>query len=161
MLLDMRRQIDAALEQIQALKAEANEAPQVCEPLSTDQQVRQCIAQLMELTATDAHGHERPVFHKAAHWQAVYRILVDNNLGTADGDFKGFERWVPCIAPPDCRIPFSYQALRDISKTPFVRPFAKWRFDNSYFRTRTPYDSMYRVASEFLRILTENGVLKR
>ena len=47
MLLDMRRQIDAALEQIQALKAEANQAPQVCEPLSTDQQVRQCIAQLM------------------------------------------------------------------------------------------------------------------
>lgn len=128
---------------------------------NTDDTIRRCIGRLMQMTETDGRGRDRPIFRKAAHWQAVYRILVDFDLGAADGDFKGFAEWVPRITPSDCPVPFSYESLRDISKTLFVRPYARWQFDNSYFRTRTPYDSMCRVAGTFLQILCEEGLVKR
>ena len=127
----------------------------------TDDAIRRCITLLMDINVTDARGRERPLFCKAAHWQAVYRILVDFHLGASDGDFRGFQSWVPSIMPQDCRVPFSYEALRGISKTPFVRPFLRWHFDSTYFRTRSPYDSMHRVAQTFLRLLEENGLVKR
>ena len=64
------------------------------------------------------------------------------------------------IMPEGCRVPFSYEALRGISKTAFVRPFAKWHYDCTYFQTRKPYESMYRVANTFLGILRANGLVK-
>jgi hypothetical protein len=122
--------------------------------------IRTCIRQLMDMDVADRHGRVRPLFHKASHWQAIYRILVDFGLGAVDGDYLGFATYAATLMPAGCRIPFSYQALRDISKTPFVRPFAKWQYDCTYFQTRTPYDSMYQVASTFLKILKENGLVK-
>ena len=108
----------------------------------------------------DRHGRVRPLFHKASHWQAIYRILVDYNLGAADGDFTGFKTLAVQIMPEGCRVPFSYEALRGISKTAFVRPFAKWHYDHTYFQTRMPYESMYQVAHTFLELLKEKGLVK-
>lgn len=122
--------------------------------------IRSCIGQLMEVNVLDTRGRMRPLFSKVSHWQAVYRILVDFGLGATDGDYIGFATYAAQLMPRGCRIPFSYSALRDISKTPFVRPFAKWQYDCTYFQTRIPYDSMYQVASTFLKILEENGLVK-
>lgn len=121
--------------------------------------VRQCICQLMDMNVADRRGHIRPLFHKASHWQAVYRILADYNLGAADGDYMGFRTLAAQIMPEGCRVPFSYDALRNISKTPFVRPFAKWHYDRTYFTTRLPYESMYQVAHAFLQLLKEKGLV--
>ena len=122
--------------------------------------IRSCIRQLMDMNVADADGRVRPLFRSALHWQAVYRILVDYNLGAADGDYMGFKNLAPQIMPEGCRVPFNYNALRNISKTPFVRPFVKWHYDRTYFRTRTPYESMTRVATEFLKLLQEKGLVK-
>ena len=122
--------------------------------------IRTCIRQLMDMNVADCDGRVRPLFHKASHWQAVYRILVDYKLGAADGDYIGFKNLAVQIMPEGCRVPFSYEALRGISKTPFVRPFAKWHYDRAYFRTRMPYESMNQVAGAFLELLKEKGLVK-
>lgn len=160
-LLEIQQRVEWALQQLDASVENTEYVPMALVNETTEESIRKCIAQLMEMKTTDKKGHVRPLSHKAAHWQAVYRILVDFDLGAADGDFKGFADWVPNILPDNCRIPFSYEALRGISKTLFVRPFAKWQFDNSYFRTRSPYDSMYQVAECFLQLLCEKGLVKR
>ena len=121
--------------------------------------IRRSIAQLMDATYVDKKGCARPVFSHAAHWQAVYRILVDYNLGATDGDYLGFAEWIATVEPAGCRVKFKYHSLRNISKTPFVRPFVKWKFDNNYFETRVPFDRMVCVAQTFLRFLRENGAL--
>ena len=122
--------------------------------------VRTSIQQLMDMKVPNPKGRMEPLFHKASHWQAVYRILVDYHLGAADGDYFGFKTMIERIMPDGCRVPFSYDALRGITKTPFVRPFAKWHYDSTYFQTRKPYESMYQVASAFLGILRQNGLVK-
>ena len=125
-----------------------------------EMEICRCILQLMDMNVPDHRGRMRPLFYKASHWQAVYRILVDYHLGAADGDYFGFKTLAVRIMPDGCRVPFSYEALRGISKTPFVRPFAKWHYDSTYFQTRTPYDSMYQVATAFLQLLREKGLVK-
>ena len=122
--------------------------------------IRTCIRQLMDMNIPDPKGRVRPLFHRASHWQAVYRILVDYDLGVTDGDYFGFKTLAVRIMPDGCRVPFSYEALRGISKTPFVRPFAKWHYDSTYFQTRTPYDSMCQVATALLQLLREKGLVK-
>ena len=122
--------------------------------------IRTCIERLMDMNMADAKGRMRPLFHKAVHWQAVYRILVDYRLGAADSDYLGFKNLAYRIMPNGCRVPFSYEALRGITKTPFIRPFAKWHYDSTYFHTRNPYDSMYQVARTFLQLLREKGLVK-
>jgi hypothetical protein len=122
--------------------------------------LRSCIRQLMDVTVAHRSGVMRPLFCRAAHWQAIYRIMVDYNLGASEGDFVGFSKLATQIMPEGCRVPFSYDALRDISKTPFVRPFAKWHYDNVYFRTRKPYEQMNQVATAFLQLLKEKGLVK-
>lgn len=122
--------------------------------------IRSCIRQLMDITVADRQGRVRPLFSKATHWQAIYRIMVDFNLGAAEGDYIGFKALVVHIMPEGCRVPFSYEVLRGISKTPFVRPFAKWRYDHTYFHTRLPYESMHQVATVFLDLLKEKGLVK-
>ena len=121
--------------------------------------IRSCIRQLMDITVADRQGRVRPLFSKATHWQAIYRIMVDFNLGAAEGDYIGFKALVVHIMPEGCRVPFSYEVLRGISKTPFVRPFAKWHYDRTYFTTRLPYESMYQVAHAFLQLLKEKGLV--
>ena len=122
--------------------------------------IRDCIRQLMDMKVTDCKGRLRPLFHSALHWQAIYRILVDYNLGVTDGDYFGFKTLAERIMPKGCRVPFNYEALRGISKTAFVRPFAKWSYDSTYFKTRQPYDTMYSIAHAFLALLREKGLVK-
>jgi hypothetical protein len=122
--------------------------------------IRDCIRQLMDMKTTDRNGRVRPLFHSACHWQAIYRILVDYNLGATDGDYFGFKTLAERITPKDCRVPFNYEALRGISKTAFVRPFVKWSYDSTYFKTRQPYDTMYGIAHAFLVLLREKGLVK-
>ena len=57
---------------------------------STQAMIRSCIGQLMEVNIRDSRGRMRPLFNKASHWQAIYRILVDFGLGAVDGDYLGF-----------------------------------------------------------------------
>ena len=95
---------------------------------------------------------------RKCHWQAIYRIIVDKELGVANGDYEGFLQLAGRIEPVGCRIPFSVSALKQISKTNFTKPFAKWVYDPVYFKTRSPYDQMVAVAAKFKEILEEHGL---
>lgn len=121
----------------------------------TEPILRKCIALLME--AKDKKGCY--LFRSKNHWQAIYRIIVDRQLGVSDGDYAGFESLVWKIEPHGCRIPFSPSALKQISKTNFTKPFNRWCYDPVYFKTRKPYDQMVAVASKFNELLEENGLL--
>lgn len=155
-LREIQQRVSELLEMIEQEKQYVT--PQVS-GMATEDVLRRSIGQLMDATYIDSHGKSRMVVTHGVHWQAIYRILVDYNLGATDGDYLGFAEWVPTIEPADCRVKFKYHSLRSISRTPFVRPFVKWKFDNSYFETRTPYDRMVCVVQTFLRILRENGAL--
>ena len=136
------------------------EKPAATQKGNEEMKIRRCILQLMDMNVPDHRGRMRPLFYKASHWQAVYRILVDYKLGAVDGDYIGFSSWMQRIIPADCRVPFNYEAFRSISRTPFVRPFVKWHYDSTYFQTRLPYENMVRVAEAFLLLLKENGLVK-
>lgn len=125
-----------------------------------EMEICRCILQLMDMDVPDHRGRMRPLFYKASHWQAVYRILVDYQLGAVDGDYIGFSNWMNRIIPDGCRVPFSYEALRGISRTVFVRPYAKWYYDSTYSQTRLPYESMVRIAEAFLQLLKDKGLVK-
>lgn len=120
----------------------------------TEAILRKCIALLME--SRDDKG--RYIFRSKNHWQAIYRIVVDRQLGVSDGDYAGFESLVWKIEPHGCRIPFSPSALKQISKTNFTKPFNRWCYDPVYFKTRKPYDQMVAVVSKFIELLEENGL---
>lgn len=120
----------------------------------TEAILRKCIALLME--SRDDKG--RYIFRSKNHRQAIYRIVVDRQLGVSDGDYAGFESLVWKIEPHGCRIPFSPSALKQISKTNFTKPFNRWCYDPVYFKTRKPYDQMVAVVSKFIELLEENGL---
>lgn len=131
------------------------EPPAVKPPVGgTEQTLRRCIVLLME--AKDENG--KFLFRCKSHWQGVYRIVVDRQLGVADGDYAGFESLAWRIEPSGCRIPFSPSALKQISKTNFTKPFLRWRYDPVYFKTRKPYDQMVRVVTKLIELLEENGL---
>ena len=127
------------------------EASVLTRPLATlnkEDGLRACVGQLME--ERDERGNY--FFRNKSHWQAIYRILADRGL-CAEGDYTGFERLVWRIQPAGCRVPFSLSALKQITKTGFTRPFDRWAFDPTYFKTRRPYDEMVAVAMRFSEIL--------
>ncbi|MBQ6377656.1 MAG: hypothetical protein IJJ56_02525 [Prevotella sp.] len=55
-------------------------------------------------------------------------------------------------------MPFSLSALKQITKTGYTRPFDRWTFDPTYFKTRRPYDQMVAIAARFSELLAENGL---
>ena len=122
--------------------------------LEKENVIRECIRQLME--SHDGKGGF--LMKRKCHWQAIYRIIVDKELGVANGDYEGFLQLAGMIEPVGCRIPFSVSALKQISKTNFTKPFAKWVYDPVYFKTRSPYDQMVAVATKFKEILEEHGL---
>ena len=120
----------------------------------TEETLRRCIALLM--ATRDSRG--RYLFRSKSHWQGIYRIVVDRQLGVADGDYAGFESLAWRIEPIGCRIPFSPSALKQISKTNFTKPFARWCYDPVYFKTRKPYDQMWEVTTKFKELLEKHGL---
>lgn len=121
---------------------------------SEESTIKECIRLLME--AKDERGHY--LVRRKAHWQAIYRILVDKNIGVSNGDYSGFGMFAQRIGADKCRVPFSLTELQQISKTNFTRPLERWTFDPAYFKTRLPYDRMVAVAQKFKEILEEHGL---
>lgn len=137
-----------------SLEGIAEPATKIIPTAGHEETLRNCIVLLME--TKDSKG--KYLFRSKSHWQGIYRIVVDRQLGVADGDYAGFESLVWRIEPPGCRIPFSPSALKQISKTNFTKPFARWSYDPVYFKTRKPYDQMWEVAAKFNELLERHGL---
>lgn len=118
-------------------------------------QLRECLALLMQ----ERFGSE-PLFNRQSHWQAVYRILVDKGY-CADSDFNGFDSFIRGVMPEVVNKPYTKGSVKMISQTPFVRPFGEWKFDPLIFKTRKPFERMVAVASRFLTLMDEHGLVKK
>lgn len=95
--------------------------------------------------------------NKGNHWIAIFRIIVDKNLGASNTDYLGFCNMIDALKPEGFRVPLKQNNLKAISKTMYHKPFDKWKYDSTYNSTRDPYDKMVKIATRFKEILEENG----
>ena len=91
---------------------------------------------------------------RKVHWQAIFRILVDRGIYPDGTDYRGFCYYMEEVFPTEeYRVPLSYQSLKGISRTMYVRPFAEWRYDAVYGISRQAYERMYRIAATLNELL--------
>ena len=91
---------------------------------------------------------------RKVHWQAIFRILVDRGIYPDGTDYRGFCCYMGEVFPTaECRVPLSYQSLKGISRTMYVRPFAEWRYDAVYGINLQAYERMYRIAATLNELL--------
>jgi len=91
---------------------------------------------------------------RKVHWQAIFRILVDRGIYPDGTDYRGFCCYMEEVFPTEeCRVPLSYQSLKGISRTMYVRPFVEWRYDAVYGISRQAYERMYRIAATLNELL--------
>lgn len=112
-----------------------------------------CIETLMD--EKDERGNY--LMSQGNHWIAIFRIIVDKNLGASNTDYLGFCNMVERLNPKGFRVPLKQDNLKTISKTMYHKPFDKWEYDPTYNATRDPYDKMVEIATRFKEILEENG----
>ena len=93
----------------------------------------------------DADG--RYLVTRKVHWQAVYRVLVDEGWYDASLGYAGFVDYIRSVAPPGgFRIMPDVETIRHISQTLYARPFRDWRYDAAYGTKRWAYERMRAVA---------------
>ena len=82
---------------------------------------------------------------RKVHWQAVYRVLVDEGWYDASLGYAGFVDYIRSVAPPGgFRIMPDVETIRHISQTLYARPFRDWR-----------YDALYHGSPERFRLMRE------
>jgi hypothetical protein len=93
---------------------------------------------------------------RKVHWQAVYRVLVDEGWYDASLGYAGFVDYIRSVAPPGgFRIMPDVETIRHISQTLYSRPFRDWRYDAAYGTKRWAYERMRRVATTLLGLMGE------
>ena len=93
---------------------------------------------------------------RKVHWQAVYRVLVDEGWYDASLGYAGFVDYIRSVAPPGgFRIMPDVETIRHISQTLYARPFRDWRYDAAYGTKRWTYERMRAVAEALLGVMGE------
>ena len=114
-------------------------------------------ADIAEALSKLLHHHTpdgRYLVTRKVHWQAIFRILVDRGIYPDGTDYRGFCCYIEEVFPTaECRVPLSYQSLKGISRTMYVRPFTEWRYDAVYGISRQAYERMYRIAATLNELL--------
>ena len=91
---------------------------------------------------------------RKVHWQAIFRILVDRGIYPDGTDYRGFCYYMEEVFPTEeYRVPLSYQSLKGISRTMYVRPFTEWRYDAVYGISRSSYERIHRIAATLNELL--------
>ena len=102
----------------------------------------------------DADG--RYLVTRKVHWQAVYRVLVDEGWYDASLGYAGFVDYIRSVVPPGgFRIMPDVETIRHISQTLYARPFRDWRYDAAYGTKRWTYERMRAVAEVLQSCLGE------
>ena len=121
---------------------------------STETILLSCIETLMN--EKDEKG--KFLVSKANHWIAIFRIIVDKNLGASNTDYLGFCNMIKRLKPDGFRVALKYNNLKRISASNYTKPFEKWAYDSVYNSTRKPYEEMVKVATCFKAILEVKGL---
>ena len=116
------------------------------------QSIRRGLQLLMHHRTPDG----RYLVTRKVHWQAVYRVLVDEGWYDASLGYAAFVEYIRSVAPPGgFRIMPDVETIRHISQTLYARPFANWRYDAAYRTKRWAYERMRAVAEVFQSCLGE------
>ena len=123
------------------------------EPSSSPRgEVRRGLQLLMQQRTPDG----RYLVTRKVHWQAVYRVLVDEGWYDASLGYAGFVDYIRSVAPPGgFRIMPDVETIRHISQTLYARPFRDWRYDAAYGTKRWAYERMRAVAEVLLGVMGE------
>ena len=112
--------------------------------------IAEALSKLLQYRTPDG----RYLVTRKVHWQAIFRILVDRGIYPDGTDYRGFCYYIEEVFPTaEWRVPLSYQSLKGISRTMYVRPFAEWRYDAVYGISRQAYERMYRIAATLNELL--------
>ena len=112
--------------------------------------IAESLSKLMNYRGLDG----RYLVTRKVHWQAIFRILVDRGIYPDGTDYRGFCCYMDGVCSADgYRVPLSYQSLKGISRTMYVRPFTEWRYDAAYGISRQAYERMYRIAATLDELL--------
>ena len=112
--------------------------------------IAESLSKLMNYRGLDG----RYLVTRKVHWQAIFRILVDRGIYPDGTDYRGFCCYMEEVFPTEeYRVPLSYQSLKGISRTMYVRPFTEWRYDAVYGISRQAYERMYRIAATLNELL--------
>ena len=121
---------------------------------SVEDKIAMCLEKLMLFT----DGKNR-IFKNQNHWMAVYRMMVDHQLGAVDGDYLGFCNYIHQIHPEPFAIELKHDSLKRIAGEVYAKPRYEWKLGKTYTATRTPFDQMCMVAATFERLLKEYGLI--
>jgi hypothetical protein len=114
------------------------------------------IAKTLEALLQYKEPDGRYLVTRKVHWQAVYRVLVDEGWYDASLGYAGFVDYIRSVAPPGgFRIMPDVETIRHISQTLYARPFRDWRYDAAYGTKRWAYERMRAVAEVFQSCLGE------
>ena len=114
--------------------------------------IAEALKKLLECKAPDG----RYLVTRKVHWQAVYRVLVDEGWYDASLGYAAFVEYIRSVAPPGgFRIMPDVETIRHISQTLYARPFRDWRYDAAYGTKRWAYERMRAVAEVFESCLGE------
>ena len=117
---------------------------------STESSLASSLERLMHHRTPDG----RYLVTRKVHWIAIFRILVDRGIYPDGTDYRGFCCYMDGVCSADgYRVPLSYQSLKGISRTMYVRPFTEWRYDTVYGISRQAYEQMYRIAATLNELL--------
>ena len=112
--------------------------------------IAEALSKLMSFRGPDG----RYLVTRKVHWQAVYRVLVDEGWYDASLGYAAFVEYIRSVAPPGgFRIMPDVETIRHISQTLYARPFAKWRYDAAYHTKRWAYERMRAVAEALLGVI--------
>ena len=112
--------------------------------------IAESLSKLMNYRGLDG----RYLVTRKVHWIAIFRILVDRGIYPDGTDYRGFCCYIEEVFPTaEWRVPLSYQSLKGISRTMYVRPFAEWRYDTVYGINLQAYERMYRIAATLNELL--------
>ena len=117
---------------------------------STESSLASSLERLMHHRTPDG----RYLVTRKVHWIAIVRILVDRGIYPDGTDYRGFCCYMEEVFPTaEWRVPLSYQSLKGISRTMYVRPFTEWRYDAVYGINLQAYERMYRIAATLNELL--------
>ena len=114
--------------------------------------IAEALSKLLQYRTPDG----RYLVTRKVHWQAVYRVLVDEGWYDASLGYAGFVDYIRSVAPPGgFRIMPDVETIRHISQTLYARPFRDWRYDAAYGTKRWTYERMRTVAEVLQSCLGE------
>jgi type I restriction enzyme R subunit len=114
--------------------------------------LKECISRFMQ------YGKKNPLFSKARHWEAIYRIAADKGF-IIDGDYGYFKNVIDRMNL-SLPVAVSSSLIERLNKGVYAQDFADWTNEGLTERGCKEYEDIKQSAEAFLKIVEERLKLK-